>query len=93
MVVVGGGVGDAAEGLVAKAGGWSSKNFVVWVVPLTQDGGACRIPQRVLCGGRVPPGPAATVSRGSSGKARLGDLLRAYGCGLVRDGNLRLVLV
>ena len=52
--------GYAAEGLLAQESGWSSKTFVVLDVPLTQDGGACRIPQRVLCGGRVPPGPAAT---------------------------------
>ena len=50
----------AAEARVAQTGGWSSKNMVITSVPSTQDGGACRIPQRVLCGGRVPPGPAAT---------------------------------
>jgi len=50
----------AAKGWVAPSGGWSSKTMVITVVCSTQDGGACRIPQRVLCGGRVPPGPAAT---------------------------------
>ena len=55
-----GGVWYAAEGWVAQAGGWSSRNLVIRSVPLTQVGGACRIPQRVLCRGRVPPGPAAT---------------------------------
>ena len=36
------------------------KKKCVQDVSLTQEGGACRIPQRVLCRGRVPPGPAAT---------------------------------
>ncbi len=36
------------------------QNEVVTVRSSTQEGGACRIPQRVLCGGRVPLEPAAT---------------------------------
>jgi hypothetical protein len=62
----------AAEGWVAQIGGWSSKNMVIPSGPSTQEGGACRIPQRVLCGGRVPPGPAATfhgiLRRGEAGR-------------------------
>jgi hypothetical protein len=51
--VCGGGVGRADWRVVFQ-------KRVVADAPLTQGGGPCRIPQRVLCGGRVPPGPAAT---------------------------------
>ncbi len=73
----------ASEGWVAHDLGWSSKEVVIGDGPSTWDGGACRIPQRVLCGGRVPPGSAATV-HGILRKGEVGSLLGAYECRLFR---------
>jgi hypothetical protein len=64
---------------------WSSKMLVVSDGSSLPDGGACRIPQRVLCGGRVPPGPAATfhgILRRSAG-GRLAWCLRVPTCSLI----------
>lgn len=70
--------------------GWSSKKLVITLIALTWDGGACRIPQRVLCGGRSLRGwplPCHGVQK----KSVPDDLLVPVGARLLLMGGLVLL--